>query len=568
VSADARSTNRIRARLGQFSKKVLSTQTSALVDSSPSGRSAKPISRSGFSIPAGVLGVVLCCLPFYVSILPPLDDFSQHVLVARIISNYSDPVLRFSDYFTIEWQVAPTSLFYLLLVGLQKVVGPFWDARIYLTLWVAASWLSVAYLAKVRGHVDPWLTALVVLPLAFSWYVYGGTLPYLTTLPLFALAAAVWFSDRQPTAKIALLWVLMFMLFGFHIVGAAAAAAAVVAGAIARVSMEGGDRRQLMWASIAVTPVPVLTGVYLLGQHGPRAKIGYTGLVNQVVDVVKFTCATLDDVATGIMLLWLGLLGLVLVFRWRDLTSARPIFASAAFLIGLAIVMPGTLGSLWPAGPRLLPFAIVLLIASVRWTELGRASVVVSCTALLAALSLATARHAMELDRGFQDFLSGAAIIQPGKSVLPILVNRYEGSRWTVPYWSLGSAYTVMRGGSNPYVFADPYVKTGASPLRYRRAIDDRRFAFLYAPTRGPADYRGVATSYDYVLLWGISPAIAAVLEGEMTRIHGRGDAALFARRELSQDQRGLGSTPHASRGLGTPMTDVIGESGGRTAKQ
>jgi len=563
VTRKAPSAHGVRATLRHFWLKLVSSHTSSPADSSRSNRPTEPTHRSGFSIPAGVLGVVLCCLPFYVSIQPPLEDFSQHVLVARIISNYTDRMLRFSDYFTIEWHVAPTSLFYLLLVGLQKVVGPFWDARIYLTLWVAALWLSVAYLAKVRGHVDPWLTALVVMPLGFSWYVYAGFLPFLMTLPLFALAAAVWLSDRQLKAKISLLWILMFLLFGFHIVGAAAAAAAIVAGTFARVSIERGNLRQLMWACIAVTPVPLLTGVYLFGRQAPKAKIGYTGLVSQVVDVVKFTCATLDDVATGIMLLWLGLLGMVLVCRWRDLIGASSLFCSALFLICLGIAMPGTLGSLWPAGPRLLPFAIILLIASVRWTELGRASVVASCIALLTALSLASVRQVIELDRGFQDFLSGTAIIQPGKSILPILVDPRGGSRWIAPYWSLGSAYTVMRGGSNPYVFADPYIKTGASPLTYRRAIDDRQFAFLYDQTRSAADYKGVAASYDYVLLWGTSPAIAGVLEGEMVRIHSRGDAVLFARRELSWDQRGFGWITRASHGVEPQMTDVAGELGG-----
>lgn len=483
-----------------------------------------------------MLGVILCSLPFYVSILPPLNDFSQHVLVARIISDYNDPLLRFSDYFTIEWRMAPTSLFYLLLVGLQKIFGQFWDARIYLTLWVAVTWFSVGYLAKVRGEDDPWIAPLVVLPLAFNWYVYGGTLPFLMTLPLFALAVAIWFGDWKPPVKIALLWILFVLLFGFHVVGAAAAAAAIVLGAIAKVLMDRGDWRQLIWAGLSVIPVPLLTGFYLFGRHAPKAKIEYSSLLSQVVDVVKFTCASLDDVAAALLLLWLGLLGLVTALRWRDLIAANPAIISAAVLAGLAIVMPGTLGSLWPAGPRLMPFAIVLLSVSVRWAELRRGVVTISCVVLLAGMSFFTTRHAIELDRGFRDFLSAVDIVQPGKRILPILIDPHEGSRWTAPYWFLISVYTVMRGGSNPYVFADPHVKTGASPLKYRHPIG-YPFAFLYERNRGADDYRGVSDYYDYVLLWGTAPSIEAVLQSEMGRMHGQGKATLFARHELMPDK-------------------------------
>ena len=59
-----------------------------------------------------------------------MTDVSQHVLVARIVAEYQNPAFRFADYFTIDWAFTPNALFYLLLVRLQKLVGPFWDARV------------------------------------------------------------------------------------------------------------------------------------------------------------------------------------------------------------------------------------------------------------------------------------------------------------------------------------------------------------------------------------------------------------------------------------------------------
>lgn len=521
------------------------------VNKSASSESSR---QTHLAMMAGFLGVILCSLPFYMSLVPPMTDVSQHVLVARIIAEYNNPEFRFSDYFSIQWVVAPTALFYVLLVPVQQLVGPFWDARIFLTLWVILTWLSVWHLAKVRGQRDPWLAALVSLPLAFCWYAYKGFLPFLMTLPLFAFTVAVWFDDWKPVAKIASLWLLLLALFGFHIVGAAAAAAVIVIAAFTQVFVVHNGWHHLRLAAIAVLPIPLLLGLYLLGESSPSVSIQHAGVLSNMVSVVKFTCATLDDRAAVLMLLWLCLLGVMLTVRWRDLSPAIPVLLSAAFLVALAVAIPSSLGALWPAGPRLFPFALILLIVSLPWTNLPRLWVVGTCLALLVGLSAFTVRHIVVLDKGLRDYLGTVEVVEPGKSVLPILADFYDESRWVDPYWALISANTVMRGGSNPYVFATPHIKTGASPIRYRRS-SDRQFAFLYDPMHVATDYQGVSAAYDYVLLWGISPEITGVLEQEMIRIYERGNATLFARRELmpNQGRSDLESTLNPSTQLRGP---------------
>jgi hypothetical protein len=49
----------------------------------------------------------------------------------------------------------------------------------------------------------------------------------------------------------------------------------------------------------------------------------------------------------------------------------------------------------------------------------------------------------------------------------------------------------------------------------------------------------------------GISPSIAEVLEGEMTKIDERGGVALFARCQLARNQGGFRDPSHASRDTG-----------------
>ena len=88
------------------------------------------------------------------------------------------------------------------------------------------------------------------------------------------------------------------------------------------------------------------------------------------------------------------------------------------------------------------------------------------------------------------------------------------------------AALSIYRGGATPYVFAAPYIKTGASLLRYREEFG---YAFLYGPLRPARDYRGVGRQYDYVLVWGIDTDLNAVLAQELTLRHRYGPLRLYA---------------------------------------
>jgi len=500
------------------------------------------------------LALALCILPFCVSAVPPMTDVSQHVLVARVVAAYDDPALEFDEHFAIDWSIAPGVLFYVLLSSLQRLVGPYREVQVLLTGWVVATFLSVLWFARVLGQRDPWIPALVVLPLTFCWYVYMGLLPFVMTFPLFAAAMAVWSGRSGPTAKIPAVWVLLVLSFGFHVVGAAATAAAIVVVAIVQAVVAKNERRVLMEAGLAVLPVPVLVGVYFFGRNSPNTDVVYTNPLANVLDAVKFTVMTLNDVSALLLALWVVGLTSLLLITWRDLFARLSVLAAAASLVLLAILMPSDMGALWPAGPRLIPYALVLACACVPWSRFSRFAVVGGCILVLSGLCGFTVRHAYSLGSGFAEFLSGIDVIEPGSTILPVLANPGEGSKWVSPYWSLASAYTVFLGGSNPYVFAAPYVQTGASPLRYLNPERDRRFAFLYGEGKVPEDYRGVSELYDYVLVWRGASALERVLSDEMQVVHRRGGLIVFSGSRSERADPDMGRESRSAEGR--PFTE------------
>jgi len=480
------------------------------------------------SVVVGLFAVALGALPFWVTIVAPLDDLPAHVLVARILSEYHNPDLRFAEYFSVEWALAPTSLFYLAMAELQRFVGPFTDARLYLTVFVAAVWISVWCLARAIGDSRPWLAALMAMPIVFCWYVYNGFLPFLMSLPLFVFSIAAWYSNWRPLIKVPVLWLLLALLFGFHIVGAAAAGAVIATAACFQYFLHGRQRATLAWAALTLAPLLAMTAAYMLGHSQPRVGPVFAGVLGQVVDAAKFTVATLDETATFLLLLWLITLGLAVLWRRRDLFSAPHVAGPSLLLLTLAVVMPQSMGALWPAGPRLLPFALVMFVSTLRWSALPRATLAFGLT-LMTALSVFTTRQAIQFDQGYRDVMASAQVIEKGMRVLTI-VDPSTAPRWTVPYRHLGAVVTTFRGGTNPNVFAAPSIVTGATPLKYRSKSDATQYAFLYGQGRKPEDYAGVSSYYDYVLLFGSPAGVADALDREMTRVTVNGLASVYAR--------------------------------------
>jgi hypothetical protein len=475
-----------------------------------------------------IVGALAVITPFWLAVVPPMTDVSQHVLVARILTRYGDTTARYAEYFAIVSTTSPAVLFYRVLGALQSAVGPYTDAKVYLSAFVVLLSVSAWVLARVRRVETPALASLLILPLGGCWYVYGGLLPFVMTFPLFALTVAAWWSRLRPTVKIPLLWVGLLLLYAFHIVGAAAAAIVIATDALVAAARTPRSLHPLLIGVVAGIPLAALAGAYLLGAHGPTVTVTYGGIGQNLVHTISYTSSALTRSGRALMLLWLAGLGVAAL--WQGARHRLPAGLPAPVLVlgALSVLLPTSLGALWPAGPRLLPYAVILLVAGLSCSRRALGRVALATVILVLALNVPNALQARALDRQYRQFLSGIPLVAPGSKLLPILVDPYAGAKSIWPFWSLASAYPIYRGGATPYVFAEPYVKTGASPLRYRHR-DEFGYAFLYDPPRPARDYRGVGRQYDYVLVWGVDPDLYAVLAQELTLRHRDGPLRLYA---------------------------------------
>src|SRR5208337_5655738 len=128
-----------------------------------------------------LIGFSLAVGPLFIGPAPPMTDFCQHALVAHMFNHIDDPQLNYQAYFTRDHSYRTMYLAQLLLRILDHLGGAILGARLFLVLFVALLYLGTYAFArsrKVRGA--EWI-ALGSLPLAFSWPVYSGLLPFVVT---------------------------------------------------------------------------------------------------------------------------------------------------------------------------------------------------------------------------------------------------------------------------------------------------------------------------------------------------------------------------------------------------
>ena len=478
-----------------------------------------------------LIAVITACLPLVVSEITPMSDLCQHVLVGHILANIDDPSLRFSEHFAVERSFLPTSLAYEVLSLMQRLAGPFGGARLYLVSTVILLYFGAILFARSRGADNPAAVATLALPLAFSWPVYMGFLPFVATFPFFLLTLAWWYRTEPGLVRSSGTAVLLLIMYGFHVVGAAAAALAIVVASAVTHLKQRSAIEDWLTDGVAVIPVAAAVAIFLFLGSGPELTWSWLPIFQAAKSFVFYTVASLHEGATWVLLVFLSLTAAVALMQFRS--PAVDLGAIAFGLLAIGLLTPTMLGPLWPAGPRLLPFAFLVGLGAITKAT-GRTGwlLQIGGTAACVALSALTLSKIESLKGPYNDFLAARPIIEPGKNLLPVLVDPKGGAKYIDPFWSLASAYTIDRGGSNPYVFATPYVATAAVPIRYRFPDRDRTHAFLFSEDVRPAAYRGVSENYDYVLLWGSAPRIEEVLRGEMCPVFRRGELVLFSSRE------------------------------------
>lgn len=468
-----------------------------------------------------ILCLLAAPLPFIIPALPVGTDLYKHVMVARVLADFQSTFFGYSKYFSIQWWPHPSMLGDLTLAALLKVLGPIDATKAYFAVFAATLWLAGRRYLRVLEQ--PSFAVILLIPFVQSFYAFSAFLPFLGAIALYPVLLATLLSNESRPRKCFWTALILILLYGFHPVGA------VIGGFTVGIFAIDLARRRLDWALLSsLLPVTILTGAWLWRWRRGGGPSQFFGPLGQIKAYIGYNVWSLSGVAAWLFLALIAIVAVVAAWHaWaKRIADGRLLFVSITMVL-IGLFMPYRMGAEFVVGSRTFPFAFIAGLGSLRWDRrLLQVCVMLACALIGVSTVLNTAK-VLAVQPSYKEFLSGIPFVKPGSKVLPIIGDlAYGGNKYIQPFNSVEDLYNIYRGGANPYVFAEPFVRTGGNLLKAKFASGP---VGKFGPLN-PRDYHDAARDYEYVVCWGVLHGIKPLIAKEDRLVFSNGPLAVYAR--------------------------------------
>ena len=488
-------------------------------------------------------------VPLWVGDYPPIQDFPQHAAAIRVLTDFSDPALRFSEYFELSLGQTQYLAYYGVAVILAKVFGVIVGQRLLLSLALIGIAVSVRTLLRTLnrdpGSPDPDSTtasgslAFLVFPLLWNAHTVLGFVNFIAAIPLafygLALAARLRLGAAGDHSRAlgsvwsaGLLGAVAFVAYFTHVVPWA------FLNVGASLLAFGGGARATVWRVAPLAPSLIAAAIWLFVSPAGRSVLGAAGLDRESqttarfqspLEVIESAPDWLTNVLPGAMDDWVIVAWVFLVVacialgvgsgeRARGVAWAlrRSLRARLALLVPLAVVAafvtPTSYQWIWPINGRFPLLALLFLVPVLPVPRRRFRQAIVGAAGLLGVVSAVQVSIAF---RGYaRDELgpldAAIDVIPPGKRVAGLIFDLRSRHVRFAPLMHSVAWYQARKGGAVMFTFADfPH-----SPFRFleesRPPIVPPRWEWTpWAAVPNPA-----LNWYDFVLVRGGPGRIAA----------------------------------------------------------
>lgn len=469
----------------------------------------------------------------------------KHVMMAHVLNHYHDPLLRYDQSFEVLIRARSTALSELSLAGLERVLPPFAALKAFLAAFVGVLFLASWRLMKQLGA--PFSAAVILLPLAHTFCVFSGFLPYVVAMALFPFLLVALMNPRRTAGRVAGFGAWLLLLYAFHIVAAAIGCLALVIFAVHREEPGKWRTWRIEWRDFAaLVPIGALCVYYVRQKGSGHGHMYYFPLLNHLKSYWGYNVWTLSRVSGVLFLLVILLLIAAVFVQFRRGRALWQPALLAGLLVVIGSALPYQIDDWFVVGSRTLPFALIAAVASLNLRTRGWHIATAASMLLLLVSSVGNTRVSLQVQPKYDEFLSGLQAIPYGSRVLPIIPNlALGGNEYIEPFNDIEDVYNIYRGGSNPYVLAmprwvqpsdrlpDPAVDVnavggepnGAPLLRYKYVP---LYAYKFAGYPPGAQYRGAGQIYDYFILYGPTPSITPAIEQQARLVFSKGALRIY----------------------------------------
>ena len=430
-------------------------------------------------------------VPLFLAEHPPIQDLPQHLAAVRVIGDYGDPDLAFSQYFTIDLFRTQYLAYYLAAILLSWPLGVLLANKLLIALSIVATPYAMRALLRALGSDER--LALLVIPLTWNAHLILGFMNFTAAIPLalWGLALAVRLRTGWTRRRAITLGAVTLVCFYTHVVPFAfLGLGAALLGldhkdwrATARryVPLAPASAAMLLWTQLSPAGESTISAASGGGARGRAVFVGAMAAVSEIpswlTDVLHSELDGQLLVAFGIVLLLAAVSG---AGRSEDPPSSAepppPAFLKqrVAFLAPLAAVLyfvtPASYDWIWPINARFPLLAVIFAI-----TALPRQRGIPGAIVLAAAVTISAASSA-EVGRAFVAFdteevgaLDEAIAQMPrGARVAGLVFDRGSREVKFSPFIHSAAWVQAQNGGAVMFTFAD----FPQSPFTFR---EDRR---------------------------------------------------------------------------------------------
>lgn len=469
-------------------------------------------------------------LPIWIVQYPAAADYWNHLLKARIVAEYGNPMLDYRKYYQIVLLPIPNATSTLVMALLMKIVSPMIAGKMFLSLYAILLAFSSRYLVRA-ARVPFRALEYIGFAVIYNPCIWDGYVDSCLSVAIAQFAIGYWLKTRDNASPgVAFIYLLLVILTYFtHLWGVV-----VLLGVVFMLSITESRMRKLIWL-ISFIVVGLMLLVYSQGTS-ERLSIYYYGitytlsLARNFLSLPRLAGLPLDSEhfvsAAVLIVIRIVLLGSLLLMAWKSKTR---MFWIALVLLISFFLLPNQLGRMREPGQRTLIFVPTMLAAAIMVKPDRRRSRELSGLMLVCiVLTLVfTARAWIAKDRDLQQYQQALVAIPAHHSVLNVVTLKSRNLSWPLKilgsdmYRSegfFGSVYNLEKGGLYLHVFTTGIVKVrdNVCPIRPWFMMNDGFewsqwlkanrsvicHSFEYIVVVGPALQADTVLFPDYRLYW------------------------------------------------------------------
>ena len=465
----------------------------------------------------------MCVLvPIWFVHYPPLQDYWNHLLKARILADYSNPSLGYSQLYRLSFLPTPNAASTLVMAMLMKFFSPDISGKVFLSICAVALPLSTRYMVRC-SRVGIKALEYIGFTVVYNPCFWQGFIDFCLSVAIAQFAIGYWVKTRDKVSPVVAAKYLLLVLLTYftHLWGVV-----VLTGAVFILCLWETRSRKLLWLGAAAM-IGVLFMVYSSGAD-ERSAVEYRGLtftLSILRNTIAFprllgpTDGAFQIGASTIMICTrLALFSLLAVLAWKRRT---PLLYVSCGLVALYFALPAQLGRMYEPGQRTLLFLPALLAASVAVRPPRLHSAILQVLILSSGLvaTAATLWVWMAKQPDLQNYYQALAAIPPHKRVLNVVTlkcprlsgpGKLAGSDAYTAEKFFGAIYNIEKGGYYPGTFTTGMIKVRAKTPRMIPA--GQTADVIDWPKYIAANHDELTRHVDYVVVVGPSSGVGGIL--------------------------------------------------------